>query len=282
MQKQRLGRGLGALIGEAGEQEAAGRTLIEVPVSDIRPNPFQPRIDFDPEKIEELAGSIAQKGVLQPLIVTRKTEGGYELVVGERRLRAASRAGLSRVPCIVMDVRDEELLEVALVENLQREDLDPIEEARAYELMMEKFDLSHEEVARRVGRNRSTVTNSLRLLRLPEEVRALVRGGQLTAGHARTLIGIGDREEQVRIAKEMVEKGLSVREAEEGRREREGKPRRRTRRAVDPAIRRVEEELQRHFGTLVKVKGSGKGSIVIKYYSMDDLNRILEILGVEV
>jgi len=206
--------------------------------------------------------------------------------VGERRLRAAGRAGLSEVPCIIMEVPDEELLEVALVENLQREDLDPVEEARAYELMIERFGLSHEETAKRVGKNRSTVTNSLRLLKLPDEVQALMRDGRLTAGHARTLLSIEDPDEQTRAANAMVETGLSVREAEETQRDMIDAPagikRRRSRRSVDPRIRRVEEELQRYFGTLVKLRGSPKGTISIKYYSMEDLNRLLDILGIEI
>lgn len=273
-----------ALIGESAEGEDLGN-LIQVPISEIRPNPYQPRIDFDTEKIEELARSIEEKGILQPLIVSRRADG-FDLVVGERRLRAAGRAGLSEVPCIVMEVPDEELLEVALVENLQREDLDSIEEARAFELMMEKFGLSHEEVARRVGKSRSTISNALRLLKLPEAVRKLLREGKLSAGHARTLLGIENPNEQIKIANDMVEKGLSVRDAEETRWDIPARVgaggRTATRRGVDPRIRQVEGELQRYFGTLVKVRGSHKGSIVIRYYSMEDLNRILEILDVEI
>ncbi len=272
------------MIAESTREEELGN-LIQLPIGEIRPNPYQPRIDFDMEKIEELANSIEEKGILQPLIVSRRADG-FDLVVGERRLRAASRAGLSEVPCVIMEVPDEELLEVALVENLQREDLDSIEEARAFELMMEKFGMSHEEVARRVGKSRSTVSNALRLLKLPEAIRRLLREGRLTAGHARTLLGIENPDEQMRIANDMVEKGLSVREAEERRRvvtESSGAGRRTLpRRPVDPRIRQVEAELQRYFGTLVKVKGSQKGSIVIRYYSMEDLNRILEILDVEI
>jgi len=265
-------------------EEEAGR-LVDLPIGEIRPNPYQPRIDFDSEKIEELSRSIEEKGVLQPLLVSRR-EDGYDLVVGERRLRAAERAGLSEVPCIIMEVPDEELLEVALVENLQREDLDPVEEARAYELISDKFGLSHEEIARRVGKSRTAVTNSLRLLKLPDDVKALLRDGRLTAGHARTLLTIEDPNEQVGVANELVEKGLSVREAEETRRNVVETPggggKRGARRDVDPTIRRVEAELQRYFGTLVKLKGSQKGTITIKYYSMEDLNRILDILGVEI
>ena len=272
------------MIGETPREQETGR-VVDIPIGEIRPNPYQPRIDFDGEKIAELARSIEEKGVLQPLIVSKAAEG-FNLVVGERRLRAASRAGLSVVPCIVMAVPDDELLEVALVENLQREDLDPVEEAKAYELMVEKFELSHEEVARRVGKSRSTVSNAIRLLRLPESVRRLLREGKLSAGHARTLLGIENPQEQEKAAKELVNKGLSVREAEESRREAQarGEAGRRAvgRRPVDPKIRRVEEELQRYFGTLVKLKGSHKGSIVIRYYSMEDLNRILEMLGVEI
>jgi ParB family chromosome partitioning protein len=283
MQKRRLGRGLDALITESAAEEER-RKLVNLSINEIRPNPYQPRLDFDSEKIAELARSIEEKGVLQPLIVSRRADG-YDLVVGERRLRAAGRAGLSEVPCIIMDVPDEELLEVALVENLQREDLDPIEEARAYELMTGRFGLSHEEIARRVGKNRSTVTNSLRLLKLPDEVQELMRDGKLTAGHARTLLSIEEPDEQIIVANSMVEKGLSVREAEETQRAMVEAPvgikQRSPRRGIDPRIRRVEEELQRYFGTLVKLKGSPKGTISIKYYSMEDLNRLLDILGIE-
>ncbi len=281
MQKRRLGKGLGALIGDTGPDEGIQR-LIDLPLDEIRPNPYQPRMGFDGDKIEELSRSIREKGILQPLIVSRRDDG-YELVVGERRLRAAKQAGLAEVPCIIMDVPNEELLELALVENLQREDLDPIEEAKAYGLMIEKFALSQEEVARRVGKERSTVTNSLRLLNLSEGVQEMLRAGRLTAGHARTLLGIEDPREQLAAATDIVEMGLSVREAEETRREKGETGRKRTyRKSADPRIRRVEEELQRHFGTLVKLRGSHKGSIVIRYYSMEDLNRILEILDVEI
>jgi ParB family chromosome partitioning protein len=281
MQKRRLGKGLSALIGDAGTEEETQR-LVDLPLEEIRPNPYQPRMDFDGDTIEELSRSIGEKGILQPLIVS-KHEDGYELVVGERRLRAARKAGLTEVPCIIMDVPNEELLEIALVENLQREDLDSIEEAKAYNLMVEKFNLSQEEVARRVGKERSTVTNALRLLNLSGGVQKLLREGRLTAGHARTILSIEDPDEQLTAATNIVESGLSVREAEEKKREMGGTGiRRGSRKNVDPRIRRVEEELQRHFGTLVKLKGSQKGSIVVKYYSMEDLNRILEILGVEV
>jgi ParB family chromosome partitioning protein len=284
MQKRRLGKGLGALIAESGAERREGKRLLEVPVEEIRPNPYQPRLGFDAEKIAQLAESIREKGILQPLIVSKRDDG-YELVVGERRLRAANQAGMTSVPCIVMDVPDEELVEMALVENLQREDLDPIEEATAYELMMRKFDLSQGEVAERVGKDRSTVTNALRLLRLPGEVQRLLRDGKLTAGHARTLLAIEDEDEQVRAANDMINKGLSVRDAEESLRKtagrsRKGRPPRK--RQEDSRIRRVEEELQRYFGTFVRLKGSPKGSIVVKYYSIEDLNRILDILGVEI
>jgi len=281
MQKRRLGRGLGALINESGQE----KRLADISISEIRPNPYQPRLDFNSEKIDELAKSIKEKGVLQPLIVSMHDDG-YDLIVGERRLRAAGRAGLSEVPCMIMEVPDEELLEIALIENLQREDLDPVEEAKAYSLMMDKFSLSQVEVAERVGKNRSTVANTLRLLSLPEEVQVLLREGKLSAGHARTLVGIEDSENQIKTAKAMVERCLSVREAEEdqrGRLEQSGSGReKRGPKAVDPRIRRVEEELQRYFGTLVKLKGSEKGSVVIKYYSMEDLNRILDILRIEI
>ena len=274
MQKQRLGKGLGALIANSEDERATGSRLTELPVGEIRPNPYQPRMDFDPVKIRELAESIQEKGILQPLIVSKK-EDGYELVVGERRLRAANRAGLTKVPCILMDVSEKELIEIALVENLQRDDLDPIEEAQAYALMIERFHLSQSEVAQRVGKDRSSVTNSLRLLRLPEPVRKLMREGKLTAGHARTLLGMEDPDKQVELAQQMVVAGTSVREAEENRRK-QGE------RKVDPRIRKVEEELQRFFGTLVKLRGSPRGSITIRYYSLEDLNRILEILGVDI
>ena len=281
MQKRRLGRGLGALISESGKENG----LLDISISEIRPNPYQPRSDFDSDKIEELARSIEEKGILQPLIVSKR-EDGYDLIVGERRLRAAGRAGLSSVPCLIMELPEEELLEIALVENLQREDLDPVEEARAYSQMIEKFELSQADVAEKVGKNRSTIANALRLLNLPPEVQELLQDGKLSAGHARTLLGIEGAENQINAANAMVDRGLSVREAEEDRRTRRERSsaagERKSRRAVDPRIRRVEEELQRHFGTLVKLKGSQKGSIVIKYYSMEDLNRILDILRIEI
>lgn len=286
---KRLGRGLEALLGPVTrEVAAASGALRELPVGSIRPNPFQPRREFDPAALTELAASIEASGLLQPVIV-RSSGSGYELVAGERRWRAVQQLGWARVPAVVRDVDDRALLTLALIENLQRDDLSPMDEARGYDRLQREFEVSQAEVARLVGRNRATVANSLRLLTLPEDVQQLLDHKVLTEGHGRALLAIGDDTEISRVAAMVVERGWSVRETEalargEGPAVVQVKPKvRRTRppvRALHAEQRRIEDALRRHLGTDVKVtaKRKGRGTITVSYYSNDDMARLLELM----
>jgi ParB family chromosome partitioning protein len=286
---KRLGRGLEALLGPVSrEQAVASGAMRELPVTAIRPNPFQPRREFDPTALAELAASIEASGLLQPVIV-RPSGAGYELVAGERRWRAVQQLGWARVPAVVRDVDDRALLTLALIENLQRDDLSPMDEARGYDRLQREFQVSQGEVARLVGRNRTTVANSLRLLTLPEDVQQLLDRRALSEGHGRALLGIGDNTEISRVAALVVENGWSVREAEalargEGPTTVQVKPRlRKTRppvRTLHAEQRRIEDSLRRHLGTDVKVtaKRKGRGTITISYYSNDDMARLLELV----
>ncbi len=292
--RKRLGKGLGALLGESAVQaaredtdRATGSGLRTVDVSHIVPNRFQPRHTFDEQAIEELAASIAEKGILQPLIVTPRSDAdGWELISGERRWRAAQRAGLAAVPVIVREVDEREMLELALVENLQREDLDPIDEADGYRQLLEEFGLTQAELARRVGKSRPAVSNALRLLELPESVRTRVKGGELSAGHARTLLGLEDRSRIEAVAKRAVDKGLSVRALErlvkrENAADGEEPVPDREDEAAELERARIEEALQRSLGTRVRLQADrrGKGRIEIAFYSFEDLERLVSRLG---
>lgn len=281
-QRKRLGKGLGALLGEsaveASRRAPGGEERVDL--SRIVPNRHQPRVRFDEEGIAELAASIAQLGVLQPLLVTPLESGGYMLVSGERRLRAARQAGLTSVPVVIREVGDRELLEMALVENLQREDLDPIEEATGYHDLIGEFELTQAQVAERVGRSRPAVANALRLLDLPDEIQALVRDRSLSAGHARALLGLADRRRMAPVARKIVRDGLSVRQVERlvrrENRAREEPPEPPPRDALER--KRIEETLQRALGTKVRLHAdaTGKGRLEIGFYSFEDLERIVE------
>ena len=283
-QRKRLGKGLGALLGESAVEAARrpGGEAERVEVERIVPNRHQPRVRFDDEGIAELAASIGQMGVLQPLLVTPLEDGRYMLVSGERRLRAARRAGLPTVPVVVREVDDRELLELALVENLQREDLDPIEEANGYRELVEAFELTQAEVAERVGRSRPAVANAIRLLELPDEVQGLVRGGALSAGHGRALLGLTDRRGIPPLARKVVRDGLNVRQVERLVK-RENRPAAREARRPGPddlERRRIEEDLQRALGTRVRLRTdrSGKGRLEVEFFSFEDLERIVQRL----
>ena len=274
---QGLGRGLASLI----PQRHPGQTgAVEIPINRIRPNPLQPRKRFDAEQLASLTASITEHGVLQPILVM-ETIDGYQLVAGERRLRAAQAAGLERIAAVIRQLADREQLEVALVENLQREDLDPLETAEAYRQLIEEFGFSQEEVSNRVGRARSTVANTLRLLDLAPGVQTAVADGRLSEGHGRALGGLAT-ELQDRVLDSVVGQELSVRQTEElVRRLREpkpeaaGAPTRRT----DPELERVEEDLRRSLGTKVSLARSRRGGrIVIEYYSDEELGRLYERL----
>lgn len=282
--RRRLGKGLGALLGETAVGSGRGAPgLAEVAVAHIIPNRFQPRVRFDDESIAELAESIARQGVLQPLIVIPRDGGGYELVSGERRWRAAQRAGLATVPVIVRDLGERDLLEIALVENLQREDLDPIEEGLGFRRLRDEFGMTQAELGAAVGKSRPAIANALRLLDLPDAVQAQVRSGALSAGHGRALLGLSDARGVRELAAEAAEKGLSVRQVERLVRRAnagpaDGGPR--SRRGRDHARAQVEEELQRALGTRVAIHASprGRGRIEIAFYSHDDLERLIEML----
>lgn len=269
-----LGRGLASLIPQRTTSSSA---TLEIPVVQIRPNPYQPRKRFIQSELETLAASIGQHGVIQPILVT-ETFDGYQLVAGERRLRAAQLAGLERIPAVVRQLADRSQLELALVENLQRADLDPIETATAYRQLVDEFGFTQEELAERVGRARSTVANSLRLLELDERVQEAVVDGRLTEGHARAIASL-PIERQLQLVDAIAGRDLSVRQTEElARRLREDPPRQprpATTRPLGPELERVEEDLRRSLGTKVSLARSRTGGrIVIEYYNDDDLERL--------
>lgn len=282
MSRDRLGKGLGALLGEYLEPVAASTDARRVPLSAISPNPLQPRRSFSELDLDELAQSIRENGLLQPLIV-RPAPGStdrYELVVGERRLRAISRLGWVDVPVIVRDATDETLLVLALVENLQREALNPIEEAEGFRLLEERFALGHAEIAKAVGKDRSTVANAVRLLKLPPSVRKLVEDGSLTQGHARTLLGVENEMLAAELARRAVAEGWSVRETERRAAALARRPKR-SARAKSPVVRALEEALQERLGTRVEVREGrgGKGSIEITYHGAEDFERVFELIA---
>jgi ParB family transcriptional regulator, chromosome partitioning protein len=272
-----LGRGLSALIPDAPAPAAPERAL-DVDIDLLQPNKFQPRTQMDDGRIEELARSIRSNGVIQPIVV-RKAEHGYEIVAGERRWRASQRAGLLKVPVVVRDIPDDRLLAAALIENIQREDLNPIEEAHAYRRLGDEFGLTQEQIAESVGKDRSSVANYVRLLRLPPEVRDHVGGRTLSMGHARALLGLPDAESQLRVGRQIVEKGLSVRDTEAL-----------VKRAVSPApqkpelpkdvhTRAAEDRLRFALGTRVRIARKGKGGrIEIDFGDENELQRIYEQL----
>lgn len=258
-----------------------------VSIDAIDPNRFQPRTEFAPEQLQELAASIKQNGVVQPLLVRAgQSPGRYELIAGERRWRAARAAGLTTVPVILRTATDEQALELALIENLQREDLNPIEEARAYEQLATQFQLTQEQIAERVGRSRAAVANAVRLLALPSEVQPWVADGRLSVGHAKAILGLSIAEEQRLVAERVLKRNLTVRETEQLVEQLKGEAKVRARalgQVSKPAsILAIEEQLRQKLGTQVSVRhGRKKGRIEIEYYGNDDLSRLLSILGVE-
>lgn len=277
MTRKALGRGLNALLREV---EHASTGLEQVSVLLIDASPFQPRHSFPEESLKELADSIRANGLVQPVLL-RRSDSRYQLIAGERRWRAAQMAGLENVPAIVRELSDREALELALAENLLREDLNPIDVARAFEALQQQYRLSHEEIAERVGVNRSTVTNTLRLLRLPDSIQQMLVDGQVTFGHARALLSLPSEPEQTRLAKLIAKQGLSVRQVEAMLATHETHPARKTRNAietkVDPNTRAAILDMERILGTRVKLTGTDKkGRIEISYYSREDLNRIYD------
>ena len=278
-----LGKGLAALIPDLGEDERKG--FLYCGIEEVIPNRSQPRKRFDEWKLEELAESIKEKGILEPLVV-RRVDGGYEIIVGERRWRAAQKAGLKEVPVIVREAQDREALEISLTENLQRENLNPVEEAEGFRRLTEEFGLHQEELANRIGKNRTTITNALRLLKLPQDVIEHLLQSRITAGHARAILSIEVKEKQRELCQLIVEKGLSVRQAEGLAKRWSKKPKKtaasdKGKRELASQLDTLQDTLRRHLATKVRIAAKGKkGKIEIEYYSFEDLGRIVDtILG---
>ncbi len=280
MNKRGLGRGLGALLSAT---PGEGDSLVEVSIDQIEPNPNQPRKSFESSSLEELTTSIRNSGLIQPVVVRRVTDG-YQLIAGERRWRAARQAGLERIPAIVREATDAESLELALVENLLREDLNPIEEAEAYRSLLAQFGWTQEQLAQRIGRDRTSIANALRLLRLPDEIQDDLRGGRLTMGHARALLALGTTAEQLKLRDEILAHDWSVRATEDSIRAAESAPpaqrtpRRRRGRSAELAA--LEQSLQRALMTRVVISGNERrGKIEVTYATADELERLSELLG---
>ncbi len=280
MPKQALGKGLGALIPDLStldEKERKALGITEIELDRIVPNEFQPRKVFDDEKLKELATSIREQGVIQPVIVHR-AGSGYELIAGERRWRASRMAGLKTIPALVKEATKRDLLEMALIENIQREDLNALEAAEAYKRLQDEFKLTQEDLARRVGKERSTVTNFLRLLHLPKEIKQELAAGALSMGHAKALLSLERSRDQIQAAALIVKKGLSVREAETLASRLKNPPREKKARQSGE-LKSLEERLKKSLGTKVSISPKSKGGrIVIEYYSAEELDRILEKL----
>jgi ParB family transcriptional regulator, chromosome partitioning protein len=279
MNRKALGRGLGALLSSDSTIDL-GPEPTEVDLDSIVPGPMQPRTHFDEGSLEGLADSIRSQGIIQPLLV-RRQGNRYELIAGERRWRAARLAGMAKVPVVVKNIPDKDLLEIALIENIQRENLNPIEEAQAYQRLIENVGLTQEALAARVGRDRSYITNYLRLLRLPEDLQQLVVEGRLSTGHARTILGLSHVDQQRRVARQVIDGALSVRATEHlVRKATDGTPAK-TAVAVDPNIRAAETKLRRALGTqvrIVQLRGEGQGKVEISFFSNQDLDRIYNLL----
>ncbi len=264
---------------KSAEKAEPAETVQYISIHDVKPNANQPRKVFDEEKIAELAASIKENGIIQPLIVRKKGKG-YEIVAGERRWRASVKAELKEVPCIVRELDDEQNMLLAIVENMQREDLNPMEEAEGLNQMIAAYGLTQEQVSKSIGKSRPYIANSLRLLKLPEEIRDLISDGSLSAGHGRTLVSVPDEARQIEIARKILKEGLSVRETEKLAAEKEepGK-KRRGRKPKDPDVARVEADLKEALGTRVNIKRTGrKGKIEIEFFSRDELERLIEML----
>jgi len=281
MERKALGKGLSALIPEKAVDSAVHREeIIYVQSGQIKPNPFQPREDFDQQSIEELAQSIKEKGVIQPLLVRRRGDN-YELITGERRLRAANSLGLQEIPIIVRDVSDQDSLELALIENIQREGLNPIEEAHAYQHLIDKFKITQEKISEVVGKARVSITNTLRLLKLPHEIQGEMKKGRISFAHGRALLEIQDANHQRRLAQDIISKGLSVRELENLIKTSRPKS---VKRSIgqgqrEPAIAIFEEQLQHALATKVRIsKRKKRGHINIEFYSQEDLQRIVNVI----
>jgi len=284
MEKRALGRGLEALITPIAVESAAttgtqaNEQVLQIPIAQIRTNKYQPRMEFNQEKLNELVSSIREKGVVQPVLV-RKTSQGYELIAGERRLRAVKALGVEKIPAIVRNVEDIDMLELSLIENIQREELNAIEAAHAFQKFITDFSFTQERIAKALGKDRSTVANTLRLLGLPKKIQDYISKNTITAGHAKAILSLPAEMDQLRVCNLVVKKGLSVRETESlvSRRSLGGK---KIEIKKDQNISDLELQLQQLFGTRVRiVHGKKRGRIQIEYYSTEDLNRILDMLS---
>jgi len=279
-QNRALGRGLEALI-QPKVIEAAFQSqerVLQISIAEVRTNKYQPRLEFDQEKLKDLMNSIREKGVVQPVLV-RKTPSGYELIAGERRLRAVKNLGIEKIPAIVKDVTDVDMLELSLIENIQREGLNPMEEAHAFQRFITDFNFTQEKIAKVLGKDRSTIANIIRLLGLPKKIQDFISKGAITAGHAKAILSLASEMDQMRVANLVIKKGLSVRETEAlaARRLSGVRPSGAIRK--DQTLIDIETSLQQIFGTRVKIlHGKKRGRIQIEYYSTDDLNRILDLL----
>lgn len=279
MQKKALGKGLGALFIEPTDLEGGFHNR-EIEIGRIIPNKYQPRTQFDEGKLRELTDSVKKNGILQPVIVRRSHEGQFELIAGERRWRAAQAAGLERIPVIIKEATDEEVVILALIENIQREDLNAIEEARAYRRLIKEFAVSQEEIAAQTGKDRSTVANALRLLNLPLELQEEVRSSKLSVGHAKAILSIGRAADQIKVARRILQKGLTVRQTEKLIQQVQGGSQKKKSVSQPPlGVYEAVDRLRRHLGTQVSIKQRGShGEIMIHYYELPDLDRIVDLI----
>lgn len=287
MSKKRLGKGLSALLPAPPQGEETRGELLELPLKSISLNPRQPRQSIDQEGLAELADSVREHGILQPVIVQKRDQGGYSLVAGERRFRAARMAGRETIPAVVKEISGAQVMEIALIENLQREDLNPVEEATAYRQLLDEFGFTQEQLAKSIGKSRPTVANMLRLLQLPDNVLSSLAQGQISMGHARALLSLREEKPIEDAAGQVIKKGLSVRSTEElvnsiltaPQREEEGKKRGGEKPVQDPFTEDLEEQLRHHLGCQVKIKKTGRrGRLEITYYSEEELERIVELI----
>ncbi len=283
--KPALGKGLSALIPQKGKSvaNASSKEILDLEISSIIPNEYQPRRIFKDNALNDLVSSIKEKGVIQPIIVRKSTNSSYELIAGERRWRASQIAGLTNIPALVMEAAPVEALELALIENIQREDLNPLETAEAFQRLISEFDLTHDDMSKKVGKDRATVSNYLRILKLPTEVKKWVADGSLTMGHAKAILQVEDQRRQIQIAKKIIDSGLSVRETEALCRKTPsaGTPLAATIVSKDPQIASLEEKLMHSLGTKVNLKHKSNkkgGKVEIEYYSLEELDRLLDIL----
>lgn len=280
--KRGLGRGLDALYDNTEAAEAEQKDLIELRISMIEPNRDQPRKDFDEDALITLSNSIAEHGIIQPIIVSPSENGFYKIIAGERRWRAAKMAGLREIPAIVRTYEKQKAAEVTMLENLQREDLNPIEEAEGYKNLMENFGLTQESLSRSLGKSRSAIANSVRILSLPQNIIDMVRNGLISEGHARTLLSIEDDAEKQRLAEEIINEKLSVRDTEKIAGEKKTAKKIAEKKEISPEIKEMEKRLSDNFGSKVKIiTGRKKGKIEIEYYGNDDFTRIMEKLGLK-